>query len=284
MILILLLMSLYDYRQHRASIADLQNVTPSYAERDLFPEPLGSTQPNRVIYPYSVIPGGAHTLTELQAAEVDDSVVREHYAGFDHTKFRIIRLGEEKRSYVSYRLGNEVFWTKNKLRLPAGEELMTDGAHYARTRCGNRLSDVPHGQTSPRQPPVAQLETPVPEELPRPEALFSEEPPAEPPPAPVFLAPAPGSRETSVPRAASGPGLPASPLFLSSGHLPPPRVTPKKPPKKPPRAPSPVPEPGTLWLLSSALGGFALYIHKASGHPRRGSRPSAFRTDETRAC
>lgn len=239
-ILIVLLMALHDYHQRRAPIADPQNVTASYDDRDLSRRPLGFSQQSRVIYPYSVISGGAHTLTELQAAEVNDSVVRKHYADFDHARFRIIRLSEEKRSYVSYRLGNEVFWTKKKLRLRAGEELMTDGVYYARTRCGNRLSDVPQAKTSPRQPQVALLETPVPEELP-PAVELAELPPG------LYLPPAPGSWETSVPPAASGAALPPFPLILG---------------RKPPEAPSPVPEPGSLWLLCSALGMFALFMKK----------------------
>jgi len=263
MIPIALLMVIHDFHQGGAPIADWPNVTAIYDDPDLFPGPIGVSRQNRVIYPYSVIPGGAHTLTELQAAEANNPVVRKHYAGFDHARFRITRLSEEKKFYVSYRLGDEVFWTKKKLRVPAGEELMTDGVGYARTRCGNRLSEVPHAKTSPRQPLVALLETPVSAGPFTPVGLFTEGPPEELlPPVPVYLFPAPGSRETPIPPAASGPSLPLFPVFPGS-------VGPS-PPTTPQQSRSPVPEPGTWWLLSSTLGGFLLYRKRFNKECPRG--------------
>ncbi len=48
-----------------------------------------------------------------------------------------------KLVYVSYRIGNKVFWTKHKLALRKGEAMLSDGTNMARTRCGNRISVLP---------------------------------------------------------------------------------------------------------------------------------------------
>src|SRR5690349_14294654 len=66
------------------------------------------------IYPYSVIPGGAYTVQELGNARLRDRVVASHYAGFDLDHSKVVRLKEAKLAYVSYRLGNQLFWTKRQ--------------------------------------------------------------------------------------------------------------------------------------------------------------------------
>jgi hypothetical protein len=126
-----------------------------------------SLRPN---YPYSVIPGGAYSQGELQYAHGNDSLVREHYSNFDIKHARLVNLTEDRLQYVSYRLKDQIYWTKRKLRIPKGELLLTDGVSYARTRCGNRLSDTPHeAATSPQEPDPKVLSLPAvtPEMLPK---------------------------------------------------------------------------------------------------------------------
>ncbi len=98
-----------------------------------------SLRPN---YPYSVISGGAYSPAELRYATEKDKVVRGHYADFDLKSARLVTLAADRFQYVSYRIKNNVLWTNRKLRIPKGEVLLTDGIHFARTRCGNRLSNV----------------------------------------------------------------------------------------------------------------------------------------------
>ncbi len=102
--------------------------------------PAAIRRPVRVIYPYSVIRGGAYTVAELDAALRADSVAAAHYAVFDRTKMRIIQAPASAAVYVSYRQGDRVYWTRRKVHLKAEEELLTDGVHAARARCGNRIS------------------------------------------------------------------------------------------------------------------------------------------------
>ncbi len=94
----------------------------------------------RPIYPYSVIPGGAYSPAELRYSAAQDSVIRKHYADFDLKSTKLVTLGSDRYQYVSFRVRDRVYWTGRKIRIPKGEALLTDGVHFARTRCGNRLS------------------------------------------------------------------------------------------------------------------------------------------------
>ena len=44
--------------------------------------------------------------------------------------------------YVAYRIGDKVYYTKKKHKVCKGEEVITDGKNYARTRCANRMTKL----------------------------------------------------------------------------------------------------------------------------------------------
>ncbi len=112
----------------------------------------------RRLYPYSVIPGGVQSAGELRSAVLNDAVVARHYADFDVAKTRVISLDRDRLVYVSYRMGEEIFWTNHALRLYKGETLITDGTHEARTRCGNRIADTAQAPSSSQQPALDAFE------------------------------------------------------------------------------------------------------------------------------
>ena len=112
-------------------------------------------------YPYSVIPGGVYSPAELVRAINTDPVVRAHYAGFNLQRARLVRLTEDHYAYVSYRVRNQVFWTHHPLRIPRGEVLLTDGAQFARSRCGNRLSERVLSESRTPEPLLAALSGPA---------------------------------------------------------------------------------------------------------------------------
>jgi PEP-CTERM motif len=114
----------------------------------------------RTVYPYSVIAGGAQSGQELREAVAVDAVVAQHYADFDITKARRVTLEAPKLMYVSYRIGNKVFWTKHKLALRKGEAMLSDGHNMARTRCGNRVSVLPVRPNAPAEPTSSDLDGP----------------------------------------------------------------------------------------------------------------------------
>ena len=123
-----------------------------------------SFRPNtegRAIYPYSVIPGGVADARELKWVAEHDPVVAAHYAGFDYDHARIVRLVLARTVYVSYRIGNHVYWTRRRITLHKGEKLITDGKITGRAKCANRVEEVPQQATSQSEPPVAKFEAPI---------------------------------------------------------------------------------------------------------------------------
>ena len=118
------------------------------------------SEKHRNVFPYSIIPGGVESSQELKKAVLTDPIVAQHYSDFDLTKVRRVTLSTPQLMYVSYRIGNNVFWTKRKLTLPKGETMLTDGHAMARTRCGNRVSALAVMPTSPQQPLSEDFDTP----------------------------------------------------------------------------------------------------------------------------
>ncbi len=206
------------------------------------------------VYPYSVIAGGVHNRAELAQAIARDPVVAKHYEEFDQSKAMVIRLAAAKAAFVSYRKGSQVYWTREKLRLPEGEALITDGIHYARTRCGNRVSDVPRTPTLRNDPPPEAFDTPVETriaELPRlgPPGLW-EVPPLE----SGANAQPPGQLPPSSLPPAGGPGTPGVPIL----PIVPPGGGGFPPPEHPPTPITPVPEPATMVLVGAGLAAWKL--------------------------
>jgi hypothetical protein len=119
-----------------------------------------STGRSRTVYPYSVIAGGAETGQELRQAAAVDPVVAQHYADFDIANAHRVTLDAPKLVYVSYRIGNKVFWTKKKVTLRKGEAMLSDGRNMARARCGNRISVLPVRPLAPLEPSSSELEAP----------------------------------------------------------------------------------------------------------------------------
>jgi hypothetical protein len=235
-------------------------------------------------YRYSIIPGGAYSQTELRQALASDKVAAAHFADFRVADTRVTTLDQDRYSYVSYRIGDRVFWTSQPVLLLKGEELLTDGVHLARTRCGNRLGVRPPAQSAavtplklfdapvdiviePPKLEVAKLDLPpaIPFELSAnklpvlPEQLASLEEPFIPP----FV-------QTSdyVPSPEK-----SAPIFIREGDEPS-SVAPGRdsfPFQVEPAPPSAVPEPGSLALSALALLGCATLLC-GRFRPNRGDR------------
>ena len=119
-----------------------------------------SPESRRAVFPYSVVPGGVRDASELRSAAAKDPVVAEHYSDFRIARAHTIRLDRPTAMFVSYRMNNRVFWTRNRMTIPAGETLISDGESYARVRCGNRLSPVAALPVAIADPPAEKLDTP----------------------------------------------------------------------------------------------------------------------------
>ena len=120
-----------------------------------------SPAPARHVYPYSIVPGGVTSRTELARAVLADKTVAAHYAGFDTDKAELRTVPKARAVYVSYRKGDQVYWTARKVMLAEGEAVLSDGRSDIRARCGNRISDTPQLPVEVRGPSEQELDTPV---------------------------------------------------------------------------------------------------------------------------
>ena len=196
----------------------------------------------RKVYPYSIVPGGARTLEEAKRA-MSDPAVRDHYGAVNLKNLKQVTLDADISGYVSYRFGDKIYWTSNKLHLKAGETVYTDGKNIVRGRCLNCYSTHPMMPTRPHEPAEAIMDTSV--EVPVIAFTFPR-PPLETP-----VLPAPGgvtTKSSGVVPAHRRWFFPIIPIIppIHKHHGPP-------PPVPPPGPPTVVPEPRYSWLVPGAL-------------------------------
>jgi len=123
---------------------------------------LTEARPSRPVYPYSVVAGGVQDVKELKWVAEHDPIVGAHYAGFDYAHAQVVRLTLARSVYLSYRIGNHIYWTHRRATLHKGEKVITDGRMTARTRCANRVEETPQQQAlSPAEPPMQKFDEPV---------------------------------------------------------------------------------------------------------------------------
>ena len=115
----------------------------------------------RNAYKYSVMPRGVRSVQELKRAAAHDAVVAAHYARFDYDRARVVRLIMAGTAYVSYRIGNKVYWTPHRVSLKKGETAITDGKMSAYARCANRVEEMPQQAASEADRPAAVFDAPV---------------------------------------------------------------------------------------------------------------------------
>lgn len=127
------------------------------------PEGLGiqARKYERIVYPYSVIPGGVRSREELAANVSVDRIVAAHFADFSVSQARMINLDVAQNVHVSYRIRDKVFWTAKAVKIPEGETLITDGRNFARSRCGNRISVAPQAPVSEEEPEPESFDIPM---------------------------------------------------------------------------------------------------------------------------
>src|SRR6267378_310279 len=136
-------------------------INPPTETKGVFPLEANRKRPARVVYPYSVVPGGVKSVEELKSAIASDPVVSADYASFDLSNARMIRLDRDRSVHISYRLGSQVHWTKEELKLDKGETLITDGVHMALTKCGNLISETVSEPILLNEPTAQEMDTPL---------------------------------------------------------------------------------------------------------------------------
>src|SRR6185295_9838932 len=83
--------------------------------------PVAAPVSTRPVYRHSIVAGGAYSRGEVAEAMRKDAVVAAHYANVDVAKVHTSRVTAARAVYVSYRVGSQVYWTKNRVRLSPGE-------------------------------------------------------------------------------------------------------------------------------------------------------------------
>jgi hypothetical protein len=141
----------------------LQAAAPARALLSSFAPASKST--TRRVYPFSIVPGGVASQTELVRIVRSDRVVASHYATFDVSRAYPVTVAAPRAVHVSYRKGNKVYWTAKKVMLREGETLLSDGKSEMRTRCANRVSDVAQFPVEAQEPNAALLDTAFDEDL-----------------------------------------------------------------------------------------------------------------------
>ncbi len=147
----------------RENVADLENAVGLSLEKDpkfdeIAASVLESRPSQRPNYRYSVIPGGAYDALELRMAIQNDPVVAAHYEQIDQSKLRVERVARDRYVHVSYRKGNQILWTRNKVLLRQGETILTDGRTQIRARCGNCISEDPELPTATEEPETVEFD------------------------------------------------------------------------------------------------------------------------------
>ncbi len=197
-----------------------------------------------------------------------------------------LRLASDTVGYVSYRVGNQIFWTHHIVHIRKGELVLTEGTTMILGRCGNQivpayLRPAPATTTLDPGPPDMVFETGYPPVMtgPHNEALLAEKhapalpalpasPNTESPPTfwPPLIPPLMWCCSGDI---HTGPPAPVPPV--SGGVIPPAVVPPgagDTPPAAPPVTPivpaTPVPEPATFLLVGSGLM-IARFVVKRSG-------------------
>jgi hypothetical protein len=124
----------------------------------------------RPVYLHSVIPGGVYSGAELVTAIERDPVVASHYRDLDRSHLRVETVRHNRYVYVSYRKGDQIFWTRNKVMLRRGETVITDGVTQIRGRCGNCISEQPQLPVSEDQAETVEFDRLVAPDVPQWEA------------------------------------------------------------------------------------------------------------------
>lgn len=103
-------------------------------------------------------PGGAYSAEELIAATEADPVVFVQHGAVDRTAVRPVALPRPRHVYMSYRIGDQIYWTRSKVLLNAGEITLTNGDIQIRARCGNRISETAMFPASDSEPDVVEFD------------------------------------------------------------------------------------------------------------------------------
>jgi hypothetical protein len=90
------------------------------------------------------------SIDDFRKTASNDAVLKWHFADFKWEEAHMGRLGKDTLAYVFYRRNGQVFRKKSPIKLPAGDQYITDGKMFVRTYCcNNYVAAVSHEDPSP---------------------------------------------------------------------------------------------------------------------------------------
>ena len=136
-----------------ASVTDTADTLTSESIADAEPASEG-----RPVYRHSVVPGGVYSVEEFKDAVSRDPVVAAHYRPVNIKALHVEKLTASRSMYVSYRVGDQIYWTRHRVQLRAGETVLTDGHTMIRGRCGNCVSPDEQDAVAENEPAATELD------------------------------------------------------------------------------------------------------------------------------
>lgn len=191
-----------------------------------------------------------HSVEDFRKTVQSDPVLAAHFSEFNWSVAKLGKQEEEIWTFVSYRKGSVIKLTTKPVRLPKGDQYITDGVRIVRTYCCNDYVAAPAprivGVTTPVVPPTERVDAP------------SRRVGKSDPPAPPSLTEALPEFLNNKPNYFVSP--PLSPQYSDShSHVSPPfepYSSASLPEEKPPTA---TPEPGTFYLMVAGLAAFSIF-------------------------
>ena len=92
-----------------------------------------------------------HSIDDFRRTVSSDPVLKTHYVAFQWENAKMGKLDQAVLAYVYFRKDDRISLTKKPIRLPAGDEYITDGYTRVRTFCCNNYTVAPPFGESPDQ-------------------------------------------------------------------------------------------------------------------------------------
>jgi len=193
-----------------------------------------------------------HSIEDFRKTVIKDPVLAAHFSEFDWSAAKLGNQQEDVWAYVSFRKDSIIKRTTKPVKLPKGDQYITDGVRIVRTYCCNDYSAAPAprvvGMASPVATPAERVDGP-------PRRVAKSEPslPSVTAALPEFLDKKPDYFDP--PQTFPGPssfshGGPTFSVVQQS------YTTATIPKEKPPIV---TPEPGSFYLMAAGLAAFSLF-------------------------
>jgi hypothetical protein len=102
-----------------------------------------ASAPKRVVYNYSVIPGGEPNVADFCGQIQSDAA----FHGFNCNVAYETSLRSPISVFMTFKKNGHIYWTKHLVSVKAGELMYTDGHRSFLARCGNEIGFAPQQPT-----------------------------------------------------------------------------------------------------------------------------------------